>query len=213
MAARVHSNVGLMHATMAMFNAWCDRVPVLVLGATGPVDAAKRRPWIDWIHTARDQGALVRAYTKWDDQPASLAAAHEAILRATWIAQTAPRGPVYVNFDAGLQEMKLSSRLPPIDVTRFCRRVAAAAPAGRCSRRRACSRAPSRPVILAGRGSRSERGLGRSASRSPRRSARVVLTDLKIGASFPDRSSAVCRRRRARSSPDSVEGLTTPMSC
>ncbi len=71
MAAAVHSNVGLMHATMAIFNAWCDRMPVLVLGATGPVDAAKRRPWIDWIHTARDQGALVRAYTKWDDQPAS----------------------------------------------------------------------------------------------------------------------------------------------
>ena len=59
-----------MHATMAMFNAWCDRMPVVVLGATGPVDAMHRRPWIDWIHTARDQGALVRDYTKWDDQPA-----------------------------------------------------------------------------------------------------------------------------------------------
>ena len=71
MAAALHSNVGLMHATMAVFNAWCDRMPVLLLGATGPVDAAKRRPWIDWIHTARDQGALIRDYTKWDDQPAS----------------------------------------------------------------------------------------------------------------------------------------------
>ncbi|MEA2930675.1 MAG: hypothetical protein QOG38_3103, partial [Hyphomicrobiales bacterium] len=60
MAAAVHSNVGLMHATMAVFNAWCDRVPVILLGATGPVDAVKRRPWIDWIHTARDQGALIR---------------------------------------------------------------------------------------------------------------------------------------------------------
>src|SRR5271156_7081396 len=59
-AAAVHSNVGLQHATMAMFNAWCDRMPVLVLGATGPVDAVKRRPWIDWIHTARDQGALIQ---------------------------------------------------------------------------------------------------------------------------------------------------------
>ena len=75
MGAIVHSNVGLMHATMAIFNAWCDRMPVVVLGATGPVDADKRRPWIDWIHTARDQGALVRGYVKWDDQPASPAAA------------------------------------------------------------------------------------------------------------------------------------------
>ena len=78
MAAAVHSNVGLFHATMAIFNAWCDRMPIIVLGATGPVDAAKRRPWIDWIHTAADQGAVVRHYTKWDDQPASPAAARES---------------------------------------------------------------------------------------------------------------------------------------
>ena len=104
MAAAVHSNVGLMHATMAIFNAWCDRMPMVILGATGPVDAVKRRPWIDWIHTARDQGALVRGYTKWDDQPASPAAAREAVLRANWIANTAPRGPTYVNLDAEMQE-------------------------------------------------------------------------------------------------------------
>src|ERR1700691_1156963 len=91
MAAAVHSNVGLLHASMAMFNAWCDRMPVVVLGATGPVDAVKRRPWIDWIHTARDQGALVREYTKWDDQPASAEAAIESLLRAMLIAETAPR--------------------------------------------------------------------------------------------------------------------------
>ena len=97
-----------MHGTMAIFNAWCDRMPVLVLGATGPVDAPKRRPWIDWIHTARDQGALIRPYTKWDDQPASPEAAREALLRACWLAQTAPMGPVYVNLDAGMQEAPLT---------------------------------------------------------------------------------------------------------
>ena len=108
MAAAVHSNVGLMHGTMAIFNAWCDRMPMVILGATGPVDSVKRRPWIDWIHTARDQGALVRGYTKWDDQPASPLAAREAVLRANWIANTAPRGPTYVNLDAEMQESKLS---------------------------------------------------------------------------------------------------------
>jgi len=103
MAVVVHSNVGLFHATMAIFNAWCDRMPVLVLGATGPVDAVKRRPWIDWIHTAQDQGALVRNYVKWDAQPASPEAAREALLRAAWMAGTAPMGPVYVNLDAAMQ--------------------------------------------------------------------------------------------------------------
>ena len=126
MAAAVHSNVGLMHATMAVFNAWCDRMPVVILGATGPVDAAKRRPWIEWIHTARDQGALMRNYTKWDDQPASPGAAREAILRGHWHRNTAPMGPVYINLDAEMQESKLAEPLPPIDVTRFMPPIATA---------------------------------------------------------------------------------------
>ena len=64
MAAIAHNIVGLQHASMAIFNAWCDRVPVLVLGGTGPMDITKRRPWIDWIHTALVQGNLVRDFVK-----------------------------------------------------------------------------------------------------------------------------------------------------
>ncbi len=83
-----------------------------MLGATGPVDAAKRRPWIDWIHTSRDQGALVRNYTKWDDQPASPAATREAILRAGWIANNLAEGPGLRNLDADVQEIKLPRTAP-----------------------------------------------------------------------------------------------------
>ena len=84
-----------------------------------PLGRGARRPWIDWIHTASDQGALVRDYTKWDNQPASVPAAYEALLRAVQIADTAPRGPTYVNLDAALQEAKIGS-LPPLpDVARF----------------------------------------------------------------------------------------------
>ena len=78
MAVALHSNVGLMHATMAIFNAWCGRAPIFMLGATGPGDAEERRPWIDWIHTSKDQGALIRHYTKWDDEPRSVGATLEA---------------------------------------------------------------------------------------------------------------------------------------
>jgi len=107
MAAIVHSNVGLMHATMSIFNAWVDRVPVLVLGATGPLDSAKRRPWIDWIHTSNGQGELVRDYTKWESQPGSVEAMPEALLRAWQAAHLAPQGPVYVCLDQALQEERL----------------------------------------------------------------------------------------------------------
>jgi len=110
MGVALHSNVGLMHATMAIFNAWCDRVPMLILGATGPWDAARRRPWIDWIHTSSDQGALVRDYTKWDNQPASVPAAYEALLRAAQIANTAPRIPRCAPYRSGRREARADQR-------------------------------------------------------------------------------------------------------
>jgi thiamine pyrophosphate-dependent acetolactate synthase large subunit-like protein len=184
MAAAVHSNVGLMHATMAFFNAWCDRMPMLVLGATGPVDATKRRPWIDWIHTARDQGALVRGYTKWDDQPASPVAAREAVLRAAWIANTAPRGPTYVNLDAEMQEMKLPEPVAPIDTARFMPPMAGASSAESIAAAAALLRNAKQPVILAGRVSRDLDAWNARIALAERLNARVV-TDLKVGAAFP----------------------------
>jgi thiamine pyrophosphate-dependent acetolactate synthase large subunit-like protein len=186
MAAVAHSNVGLMHATMAVFNAWCDRMPVLLLGATGPVDAAKRRPWIEWIHTARDQGALVRDYVKWDDQPGSAQAAREALLRADWIANTAPMGPVYVNLDAGLQETRVTGTKPAAttDAVRFRPHVGAGADAAQLERVAAILRRAHRPVILAGRASRSPAAWAMRVALAEALDAHVV-TDLKIGASFP----------------------------
>jgi thiamine pyrophosphate-dependent acetolactate synthase large subunit-like protein len=183
-AAAVHSNVGLQHATMAMFNAWCDRMPVVVLGATGPVDATKRRPWIDWIHTARDQGALIRGYTKWDDQPASPGAAREAILRGAWIANTAPQGPVYINLDAEMQEAKLIEPLPPIDAARYTPAVTTAAPAALVQQAVALLKSAKQPIILAGRTARSEGAWNARVALAEALNARVI-TDLKIGASFP----------------------------
>jgi thiamine pyrophosphate-dependent acetolactate synthase large subunit-like protein len=184
MAAAVHSNVGLFHATMAIFNAWCDRVPVVVLGATGPVDAAKRRPWIDWIHTARDQGAIVRNYTKWDDQPASPAAAREALFRAAWIANTAPMGPVYINLDAEMQEAKLSEPLPPADAARFMPAADAVAPPELVQEAAKLLKSAKRPLILVGRVSRSETGWNQRVALAEALNAKVI-TELKIGAGFP----------------------------
>jgi acetolactate synthase-1/2/3 large subunit len=119
MAAVVHDIVGLQHASMAIFNAFCDRAPVLVLGATGPMDATRRRPWIDWIHTALVQGTQVRDYVKLDDQPASIAALPEAFLRAWRVARTEPTGPVYLCLDAGLQEQALERPVALPDAARF----------------------------------------------------------------------------------------------
>ena len=202
MAAAVHSNVGLFHATMAMFNAWCDRMPIVVLGATGPVDAAKRRPWIDWIHTARDQGAIVRNYTKWDDQPASPAATRESIIRATWMANTAPMGPVYINLDAELQEAKLTEPLPPIDVARFMPDATPAASPELVKQAAALLKGAKNPVIVVGRTSRSARRLERA--RRARRDAQRQghhRPQVRLRASRPTIRCMPARRPATRSRP------------
>ena len=205
MAAAVHSNVGLFHATMAIFNAWCDRTPVVILGATGPVDAAKRRPWIDWIHTAADQGAIVRDYTKWDDQPASPAAAREAIVRATWIANTAPMGPVYINLDAELQETKLGEPLAPIDVNRFMPATTAAPSPELVAEVAALLKSAKHPVILMGRVSRSIDGRSACTPSRPNSASKPERWINPRGCSLrshsssrtPARWSASCRRSSA----------------
>src|SRR4051794_18625889 len=178
MGVVLHSNVGLMHGTMAIFNAWCDRVPMLILGATGPWDAAKRRPWIDWLHTAADQGALVRDYTKWDNQPASVPAAFEALLRGTQIANTAPRGPVYINFDAALQEAKIGT-LPALpDAARFAPAQSPEPPRELVLLSAKLLSGAKAPLILAGRCSRSHEAWQARVALAEKLHA-LVITDLK----------------------------------
>jgi len=185
MAAVAHSNVGLMHASMAVFNAFCDRVPLLLLGATGPVDAARRRPWIDWIHTSRDQGALVRSFLKWDDQPASVPAAVEALLRATRIATTSPCGPVYVNLDAAIQEDKLAPGAGTVPaVARYAPPTPAAPDPAALALAVAALKAARAPVMTIGRVSRDAGDWARRVALAEALGLRVI-TDLKVGAGFP----------------------------
>jgi acetolactate synthase-1/2/3 large subunit len=103
-----HGVVGLQHATMAMYNAWCDRVPVYVMGGT-IIEANKRGTTPEWVHAAVDIAAGVRDYTKWDDQPISLQ--HSPSRRCAYkIATTPPMGPVMLSLDAELQgRQKLES--------------------------------------------------------------------------------------------------------
>jgi thiamine pyrophosphate-dependent acetolactate synthase large subunit-like protein len=184
MAAAMHANIGLMRAVMAVYNAWCDRAPVMMLGATGPWDAARRRPWIDWIHTSADQGALVRNFTKWDNQPGSVGAAGEALLRAAQIARTAPEGPVFVNLDVQLQQDKVAALPPRPDAARY-----AAAPPVRpapelmTAAARLLSGAQN-PLMLAGRCSRSVESWKARVALAEKLDM-PVLTNIKLAAAFP----------------------------
>jgi acetolactate synthase I/II/III large subunit len=96
MAMICHGVVGLQHATMAMYNAWCDRVPVYVMGGT-IIEADKRGTTPEWVHSAIDIGTITRDFTKWDDQPTSLQHFAESAVRAYKIATTPPMGPVLLS--------------------------------------------------------------------------------------------------------------------
>ena len=109
MAFICHGVVGLQHATMAMYNAWCDRVPVICMGGN-IIEADKRMPGAEWVHSAIDPAAIVRDFVKWDDQPASLQHFAESTVRAYKIATTPPMGPVMLSLDAELQENPISDR-------------------------------------------------------------------------------------------------------
>ncbi|MFC6522869.1 thiamine pyrophosphate-binding protein [Undibacterium arcticum] len=109
MGAMVHAVVGLQHASMAIYNAWCDRVPVMVI-VGNTVDASKRRPGVEWIHTAVDMGAMVRDMVKWDDAPGSLQNYAESFMRARALATTPPMAPVLIVADGELQENPIENR-------------------------------------------------------------------------------------------------------
>jgi thiamine pyrophosphate-dependent acetolactate synthase large subunit-like protein len=184
MLAIVHSNVGLMHATMAIFNAFCDRVPVLILGANGPADAARRRPWIDWIHTTQDMGALVRSYTKWDDTPGSPAAALESLLRAYQVACALPTGPTIVFLDTELQEQKLAAPLALPPVEKFAPPEPPAPAAADVKRVLAVLKGAKAAVIMAGRCTRTIESWDARVALAEALNARVV-TNYMSGAMFP----------------------------
>ena len=106
LAVMAHGTVGLQHASMAIYNAWCDRVPVYVILGTH-ADAAIRRG-AEWYHGVQDAAAMVRDYTKWDDFPWSLTHFAESAVRAYQIALTPPMAPVVMVLDGGLQEHPIS---------------------------------------------------------------------------------------------------------
>jgi len=113
MLVLVHGTVGLQHASMAIYNAWCDRVPIVVIGGN-TLDAPMRRPGVEWIHTVQDAAIMVRDFTKWDDQPQSLTHFGESMMRAYRIALTPPMGPVLVMADSELQERPIEGEAPRV---------------------------------------------------------------------------------------------------
>ena len=185
MAVGLHANVGLMHATMAIYNAFCDRVPMLILGATGPLDAVRRRPWIDHIHTATDQGALIRPFVKMDFQPHSANAAIDDVIHATVSTSAKPCAPVYVCLDLSLQEDEVdATKLHFPNTERYLQAKPPGPSPDEILPIVEALESSKRPLFLFGRRSGSGKHWDERIKLAERYGARV-LTDIKQAASFP----------------------------
>ena len=158
MAMACHGTVGLQHAAMAIYNAWCDRVPIIVF-AGNHLDAADRRPGVEWSHSVQDAAKLVRDFIKWDDTPVSLPHFGDSVIRAYKIAMTPPMGPVVIVVDGQLQEQDIGATTPRIPTL-----APTVPPHGDPGAVRETARLlldAERPVIIADRAARTPAGMAR----------------------------------------------------
>lgn len=178
-----HGTVGLQHASMAIYNAFCDRVPVfIVLGNN--LNAATRRSSVDWVHSVQDAPSLVRDFTKFDDSPVSLGQFAESSIRAYKVAMTAPSAPVVLVADAELAETPIAGRKDLVIPKLTPASPPAGDPAAVAELARMLIEAEN-PVIVAGRFARTPGAMGRLIELAELLQASVV--DLGTRMNFPNR--------------------------
>ncbi len=157
LAVFAHGTVGLQHAAMAIYNAYCDRVPVYVIFGN-LANAETRRPGVEWAHSVQDGASLVRDFVKWDDSPASLTHFAESAVRAYKIAMTPPMSPVVLVADGDLQEDAI-----PSDAKLSIPKLTLAAPpqgeSGAVAQAAAMLVTADNPVIVADRVARTPAGM------------------------------------------------------
>jgi len=186
MAVILHDLVGLLHGSMGVYYAYIDRVPVMVMGGSGPAVHGRRRPNIDWIHSANVQGEAVRAFTKWDHEPRSIASVPTVMARAHRVAVSEPAGPVYVALDAGLQESAVTEAVPLDDVPRLAQRPSRLGPDPATLRvlaERLCS--ARRPVMVLGHAGREPDAFDQLVSLAELVGIGAVDTGIRLN--FPNR--------------------------
>jgi acetolactate synthase I/II/III large subunit len=159
MAVLCHGTVGMQHAAMGIYNAYCDRVPVYIL-AGNTLDATLRRPGVEWAHSVQDAAVMVRDFVKWDDQPISLPHFAESAVRAYKIAMTPPMMPVLLVIDGGLQEDPISAEVQTrLRVPRLTRATPPQGDAGALAEAARLLVGAQNPVIVADRAARTPAGL------------------------------------------------------
>ena len=200
-----HGTVGLQHAAMALYNAYCDRVPVFVI-VGNTLDATARRPGVEWTHSVQDAGSMVRDFVKWDDVPVSLPHFAESAVRAYKIAMTPPMGPVLLVADSELQE----DPVPDAFVLKIPKLTLASPPQGDSAAVLETARllvAADNPVLVADRAARTPAGMALLVELAETLQAAVVDQGGRLN--FPSRHplNQSSRARAAIADADVIVGL------
>ena len=203
--ALAHGTVGLQHASMALYNAWCDRVPIyMMVGNT--VDATKRAPGGEWFHSVQDAAALVRDFVKWDDLPASLTHFGESAVRAYNIAMTPPMAPVLLVLDSEMQDGPIPAN-EKLVIPRLPKMAALVGDPGAIAEAAQMLVNAASPVIVADRLARSQAGIDRLVELADTLQCAVI--DLGGRMNFPSRHplNQSDRARPAVAQADVIIGL------
>ncbi|MEO5845494.1 MAG: thiamine pyrophosphate-dependent enzyme, partial [Caldimonas sp.] len=192
MAAFLHGTVGLQHAAMAVYNAWVDRVPIMLIAGNG-IDANKRRPGTEWNHSVQDAAAMVRDFVKWDDAPGSLQHFAESTVRAYKIATTPPMEPVLVMADIDLQEDAIHDRA--LRIPKLARSIPAQGDNAALAEAARWLVEANAPVIVADRMARDQQGVDRLVQLAEALGAPVV--DMGGRLNFPNQHP-LCHSERRR---------------
>lgn len=193
MAVMAHGTVGLQHAAMAIYNAWCDRVPMVIFAGNG-LDANTRRPGTEWSHSVQDAAAIVRDFVKWDDTPRSLQHFAESAVRAYKVATTPPMEPTLIVADIDLQEDAVEHE-SKLRVPRLVKSIPAQGDAAALAEAAKLLVNAQAPVIIVDRGASSQEGVNRLVELAEALNAPVV--DLGGRMNFPSRHY-LCHSDRRR---------------
>ena len=193
MAVMAHGTVGLQHAAMAIYNAWCDRVPMVIFSGNG-IDANTRRPGTEWSHSVQDAAAIVRDFVKWDDMPGSLQHFAESAVRAYKVATTPPMEPTLIMADIDLQEEAVEHE-SKLRVPRLVKSIPAQGDAAALAEAATLLVNAEAPVIIVDRAARSQEGVKRLVELAEALNAPVI--DLGGRMNFPSRHY-LCHSDRRR---------------
>jgi acetolactate synthase I/II/III large subunit len=201
----LHGTVGVQHAAMAIYDAYCDRVPlVVVLGNFA--NAATRASFVNWTHAAQDPAALIRDFVKWDDQPVTLQDFAESAMRAYKVAMTPPTMPVALVADSDLQQRPIQANAN-LQIPKLTVPEPPQGDSGSITETARLLVAAENPVIVADRAARTPTGLARLIELAETLQAPVVDRNGRMN--FPTRHplNQTERSRQVISSADVILGL------